>query len=272
MRLELPAPLQKSGENAYSVCGQGTPLVLIHGVGMRQQVWAPQVQDLARDFQVITWDMPGHGQSGIPPEGVQLAHYAEQLRKLLDHLDVERAHVVGHSMGALVALEFALTWPQRCLRVAALNAVFCRTPEQRAAVIARAESLATSGIESTLDATLARWFEPASDPDIRQIPAQVREFLLQVNPDGYRRTYELFARSDRAHETRLQNLQPPALFMTGELDANSRPEMSQAMAALAPDARVDILPGARHMMPLTHAPEVNRRLRAFLGGRHNTPP
>ena len=159
MKLELPSQLENFGITAFSVTGQGTPIVLIHGVGMRQQVWAPQVRDLGRDFKVITYDMLGHGQSDVPPEGVQLTCYAEQLLALLDHLGIQRAHVIGHSMGALIALEFALNYPQRCLRVAALNAVFCRTPEQSEAVIQRASSLVTSGILAGLDATLARRFD-----------------------------------------------------------------------------------------------------------------
>ena len=266
MKLELPGPLQKFGETGFSVSGRGTPIVLIHGVGMRQQVWAPQVQDFARDFKVITYDMLGHGQSDVPPEGVQLTCYAEQLRGLLDHLGIQRAHVVGHSMGALVALEFALTYPQRCLRVAALNAVFCRTPEQSAAVIQRARSLATSGIVAGLDATLARWFDHAPDETLQQISAQIREFLCLVDPDGYRRTYELFASSDRAHQTRLKSMVVPVLFMTGQHDANSQPGMSRAMAELVPVASLEILPDARHMMTLTHAADINQRLRSFLSG------
>lgn len=266
MRLELPGPLQKFGGTAFSVSGQGTPIVLIHGVGMRQQVWAPQVRDLARDFEVITYDMLGHGQSEVPPEGVQLSSYSEQLRGLLDHLGIGRAHVVGHSMGALVALEFALNCPQRCLRIAALNAVFCRTPEQSAAVIQRAGSLATAGILAGLDATLERWFDHACEETLQQISLQIREFLCSVNLDGYRRTYELFASSDRAHLTRLKSLLVPALFMTGQHDANSQPGMSRAMAELAPTASLEILADARHMMTLTHAADVNQRLRSFLSG------
>jgi pimeloyl-ACP methyl ester carboxylesterase len=266
MKLELPGALKTFAGTAYSVAGQGTPVVFIHGVGMRQQVWAPQAQALAREFQVITYDMLGHGQSQVPPEGVQLVDYAQQLRDLLDHLGLTRVHVVGHSMGALVALEFGLTHPERCLRLAALNAVFCRTPEQSAAVRQRAQDLGMTGLQATLDATLARWFDPdTADETLQQMSAQIRSFLSEVHLEGYQRTYALFARSDRAHETRLKDLPMPALFMTGQYDANSQPAMSEAMAARAPHARADILSGARHMMTLTHADDVNRRLHAFLG-------
>lgn len=266
MKLELPSQLENFGITAFSVTGQGTPIVLIHGVGMRQQVWAPQVRDLGRDFKVITYDMLGHGQSDVPPEGVQLTCYAEQLLALLDHLGIQRAHVIGHSMGALIALEFALNYPQRCLRVAALNAVFCRTPEQSEAVIQRASSLVTSGILAGLDATLARWFDPACEDTHQQISAQIRDFLCQVDPVGYRRTYELFASSDRMHLTRLKSMEVPVLFMTGQNDVNSQPSMSRAMADLVPVASLEILADARHMMTLTHAADINQRLHSFLSG------
>ena len=90
--------------------------------------------------------------------------------------------------------------------------------------------------------------------------------LLQVQPLGYARTYRLFASSDAAHVDRLSGLQPPALFLTGELDPNSTPVMSEAMARLAPRSRLDVVPGARHMMNLTHADRVNASLRRFLAG------
>jgi pimeloyl-ACP methyl ester carboxylesterase len=74
----------------------------------------------------------------------------------------------------------------------------------------------------------------------------------------------LFAQSDRAHADRLKDLLLPVFFMTGEHDANSEPTMSQAMARLAPGSCVEVLSGARHMMTLTHADEVNSRLVHFL--------
>src|SRR2546428_1048713 len=99
---------------AWSRYGSGAPLVLVHGVGMAQAVWAPQVSDLARDFDVLVYDMWGHGQSTLPAGSLELNHYAQQLVDLLDHLRLPSVHVVGHSMGALVALEFALSYPPRC--------------------------------------------------------------------------------------------------------------------------------------------------------------
>lgn len=254
----------KAGPTAYSVSGQGEAVVLVHGVGMAKDIWLPQVAELSRRFQVVAYDMLGHGGSDLPPEGATLGAYADQLRALLDHLGIERADVVGHSMGALVATEFALRHPARTRSLAALNAVFQRTPEQRAAVESRAALLKTAGLVETVAPTLQRWFGDPVPADLRDAAALTERLLRSVDPVGYARTYELFAMSDRVHADRLPALAPPALFMTADGDLNSSPSMSQAMAALAPHGRAHVIEGARHMMTVTHPRAVNDALVSFL--------
>lgn len=264
-----PPPARERGVLAdgtsYALYGQGTPIVFIHGVGMQQDVWVPQIIGFVREHTVITFDMLGHGQSPLPSEQPTLAEYAEQVRRLLDHLNVIKAHIVGHSMGALVALEFALRAPERCLSVTALNAVYCRSQEQLESVKGRVRSLQMGGAEPGVDATLARWFGDPIPPYLDTTAQLCRRLLSGVNRQGYLRTYALFANSDRAHEGRLDQLQVPSLFMTGEFDPNSTPAMSEAMAAAVPGACFRVLAGERHMMSLTGAPQVHAELHPFLG-------
>ncbi len=254
-----------AGGTAFSIHGAGEPLVLIHGVGMEQIIWAPQVNELARDHQVVTYDMLGHGNSRDPEEGVTLPDYAAQLAALMDELEIPAANIVGHSMGALVALEFALSRPERTLRVAALNAVFMRTPEQKAAIMARARALKAAGVRATVQSTLSRWFGDEVPTGLHEVAEMIGRILSRVHPIGYARTYQLFAQSDAVHADRLGTLRMPALFMTGELDPNSAPGMSIAMAERAPGSELVIIPGARHMMNVTTPAAVNEALRSFLG-------
>lgn len=256
----------KAGATAYSVRGRGEAVVLVHGVGMDRHIWQPQVIELARRFQVVAYDMLGHGGSDLPPEGVTLDAYADQLRALLDHLDISQADVVGHSMGALVAIEFALTHPVRTRSVAALNAVFQRSPEQRAAVESRAAMLKTEGLGEVVAPTLQRWFGHPVPAELQDAAALTGRLLRSVDPVGYARTYEIFAMSDRMHADRLPALAPPALFMTADGDLNSSPSMSHAMADLAPRGRAHVIEGGRHMMTVTHPQAVNDALVGFLEG------
>lgn len=269
-----PLPLVSGTANgtAFSVYGGGEPLVLIHGVGMGKEIWAPQIAEFSRDYKVIVYDMLGHGGSELPAADVTLKDYAAQLAGLLDHLKVAAANVVGHSMGALVALEFALHYPQRTLRLVALNAVFMRTPAQRAAVQERAATLDHTGVAATVDSTLLRWFGEPIPAALTESAALVKHFLISVHPQGYARTYRLFANSDAIHAAGLPGLALPALFMTGEFDPNSSPDMSRAMAELAPQGRLEIVEGERHMMSVTAPAEINRRLRAFLAATQASAP
>ena len=239
-------------------------VVLIHGVGMNQSVWAPQIDALTAAYQVIVYDMLGHGASALPTPAPTLDEYASQLEALLDATQIERAHVVGHSMGALVALEFALTHPQRTLSVVALNAVYDRTPAQREAVMSRAATLSDAPAAAGVDATLSRWFGDPVPGHLTQAAQAVRDLLLSVDPIGYARTYRLFASSDDAHVGRLAHLAVPALFLTGECDPNSSPSMSLAMADVAPYGRAEVISNERHMMNVTDPARVNERLLAFL--------
>ena len=249
---------------AYSVAGEGDVLVLIHGVGMNRCVWEPQVAALRAHFRVVSYDMLGHGASRLPAASPQLDEYAAQLLALLDHLGIRTAHVVGHSMGSLIALEFALRYPPRVTSVTALNAVYDRTPSQRAAVMQRAASLNGGLDQPSINATIARWFDDPVPGHLANVAELVRSLLESVDLEGYARAYRLFASSDQAHLGRLPQLAIPALFMTGECDPNSSPAMSESMAAAAPLGRAEIIANERHMMNVTAPSIVNQRLLHFI--------
>ncbi len=95
-------------------------MVLVHGVGLRGDVWAPQVAAFSTSHRVIVYDTLGHGGSGLPPESAGLGVYVAQLEGLLDALGVACAVLIGHSMGALITTAFAIANPGRVAALAAL--------------------------------------------------------------------------------------------------------------------------------------------------------
>lgn len=252
-----------AGTTRYRREGRGAPLLLLHGLGMNGGVWAPQVEALRGSYDVVTFDMLGHGGTSLPPPDATLTDYADQVLSVMDALDIETAHLAGHSMGALISLEFALTHPERVRSVAPLNGIYGRTEEQRMAALQRADMLATRTAPTDPTETLRRWFGEPVPPHWRHAADTARALLQSVNPTGYAITYRLFAQSDSRHRGRLQSLQMPALYMTGEFDPHSTPEMSRAMAEETPSARCEIIAGERHMMTLTAPAVIAERLQAF---------
>lgn len=252
--------------NGTSWCrtGTGPTLVLLHGVGMNKSVWAPEVNILSKSFDVVIYDMWGHGESELPSSELSLTNYTQQLVDLLTDLKITSAYIAGHSMGALIALDFAINNPNTCLGVCALNAVFNRSAEQSAAVKKRAADLSTGGVSVSLVETLERWFGQPGTHNFAGAEALSRELLLNVNPKGYAAAYSVFADSDKAHAQTLATLKSPAMFFTADGDPNSTPEMSFAMAALAPKGSSKVLAGHRHMMTLTAPEEVSATLATFI--------
>ncbi|QCG90119.1 alpha/beta fold hydrolase [Azospirillum sp. TSH100] len=244
--------------------GRGAPLVFIHGVGLCKEVWEPQIAAFAGTRRVIVYDMLGHGASGLEAVDGGLDAFVAQLARLLDDLGIDAADIVGHSMGALVALGFAVAHPERVRRLVALNAVYDRTDEQRTAVLARAAEIDRVGPHSAADRALGRWFGDAPAPDLVPKVEMVRDWLENADPVGYARAYRIFASGDRAHVGRLATLTMPVLYLTGDLDLNSSPAMSRRMAMETPNGHALSLSDERHMMALVSPDRVNAVLRDFL--------
>jgi pimeloyl-ACP methyl ester carboxylesterase len=253
------ASRNKTGPIAWREAGKGAPVLLIHGVGLNADAWEPQIVTLAARHRVIAIDMPGHGQSDLLPEGSVLSDYVTAIAGFIDALGISPVPVVGHSMGALIALGLALDYPEKIASVVALNAVYCRDPVARSAVEARAAQLTGGAFE--VEGPIARWYP---DDPYGPLARHTADWLHAVDPKGYAAAYRVFATSDHVHEGRLGELACRALFMTGVSDHNSTPAMSDRMAREAPYGRSVALPGARHMMHLTHPAETTNTIVKFI--------
>ncbi len=102
---------------AFTIAGDGPPLLVLHGIGSNRQTWRPVLLLLARRFTVIAPDLLGHGESAKPRADYSIGGFANGMRDLLGVLGMERATVVGHSFGGGVAMQFAYQFPERTDRV-----------------------------------------------------------------------------------------------------------------------------------------------------------
>lgn len=246
---------------AYLDRGRGDEtVVLIHGVGMRIEAWAPQIERLAEDFRVVAVDLPGHGFSAPLGQPPQLQNFISWFETLLDELDLGPVNVAGHSMGALIATGIVAKAPKKVKRVALLNGVHRRSAEARAAVEARADEIVTGCFDR--EAPLGRWFSGAEKAT--EAYALVQELLATVDAEGYAAAYRAFATGDAVYSDCWPSVGCPALFLTGDGDLNSTPAMAREMAAATPKGNAVIVEGHRHMVNLTAPHAVNEALSAWL--------
>ena len=248
-------PRSKIANLAVIAAGHGPLVVLLHGVGLRSEAWSPIITDLAENYRILAVDLPGHGESEFQGPYSRICDYAQALLPLLQG----PCALIGHSMGALIALELARRYPDVVWSVAALNAVFERSPDAMAAVQARAAALEDRSV-SDPTSTLLRWF--GTNPSAER--AACSDWLSSVDPKGYKSAYTVFASVSGVPREALKQIKCPSLFLTGEQEPNSTPAMSKEMAALAPHGRAEVVPDAGHMMPMTHARSVAQILVPFL--------
>jgi pimeloyl-ACP methyl ester carboxylesterase len=260
-----------------SFCPQGThyqvfgepqlgkhTMVFIHGVGLDLSLWQDQVAGLKADQQIITYDMLGHGLSPSAPTDISLDTLAQQLLGLLDHMQLEQVHLIGFSLGGLVARVFATLHDHRLQSLVIMNSVFDRNESSRQAILKRVDDVEQHGPSANIDQALTRWFSPLYSQNNRHYLAQLKTKVLANHGASYGRCYRLFGEGDNAVKDQLNNITCPTLITTGELDPGSTPAMSHALAAQISCATVVILPNARHMMPVEKASEVNHLLQQFI--------
>lgn len=245
---------------AYFEAGEGKPLVLVHGVGLRLEAWAPQIESLAATHRVIAVDLPGHGASAPIDRGSGLSSFVDWLMGALDDLGLDSVNIAGHSMGAMIAGGCAVTVPGRVRRVALLNAVHRRDCAASSAVRARAAEIASGNIDPI--APLSRWF---GNECVESEPYRlVKKWLASVDIKAYATAYGAFAEGDALYADRWPQVTCPALFLTGELDPNSTPQMSRDLAAAAPRGEARIVAGHRHMVNMTAPDQVTTALQHWL--------
>jgi len=245
-----------SGGLALSRTGTGPAVLFIHGVGLRSESWNAVIAHMKTDFQYLTLDLPGHGQSkNAIPEIVDITTLTDFIR---GSLPAPPEFIVGHSLGALIAADYAIRYPAGLKAAAAMNTIFQRSETSRRAVMQRAEDLKTRGsIDPTV--TLKRWFGNTNSPE----RTACDQWLRSNRTDQYAKFYGIFARSSGVDPAGLSKLNVPVLFITGALEPNSTPAMTEAMAKISPMGHGYIVDDAAHMAPMTHAGEIAAEIKGF---------
>lgn len=233
-------------------------LVLLHGVGLDHTVWEPVIAELAGAFEVSALDLLGHGSRPAAPASTSLADLADDVATRV----ARGSHVVGFSLGALVAQHLALHHPELVASLTLVSSVCRRTPREREAVLARLRA-AEADFTASATASLQRWYD-GTDVD-EEVVRRTGATLLANDAASFLACYRVFATADAEVAPDLHRIGVPALAVTGELDPGSTPEMTHRLAESMPSCRAVVIPDARHMLPVQRPAELVSALTDFLG-------
>ena len=245
---------------AVEVTGTGAPVVMVHGLGGTANVWQPQVQALGDRYTIVRFDLEGSGRSKAQ-SGLSIERWVANIEAVMAGAGLERARLVGHSLGTLVAQHFASRYPERVDRLALLGVNRAPEDSRRQAVRDRATKVRSGGMLAIADNVIAAALSADTRERKPEVVAAVREFLLRQDPEGYARSCEGVAEAVAAD---LSRITCPVLLVAGSDDTVSPPSISERLAGELRNARVQVLPGCGHWLTLERPLEVNEHLAAFL--------
>lgn len=236
-----------SVEIAWERRGQGFPLVLIHGLGYARWGWEPVADALAERYEVVLLDNRGIGQSAAPPGAYRASEMADDVLRVLDEAGVPRTHVIGTSLGGMVAQELALANPDRVAKLV----LVCTTPggenaapmpEETVRLIAEAPALAR-------EVALRRFVENALAPDPSDAVVE-RILVHRRETDQPLAAWLSQAAAGMTFDAwdRLPELRVPTLVLHGTADVVVDPANAQLLAARIPGARHERFAGCGHLL------------------------
>jgi len=257
---------------SYCDRGSGLAVVFVHGHPFDQSMWDAQVEALSWKYRAITLDLRGYGASEVPDveattlEATTLETMARDVCGLLDHLRVERAVVVGLSMGGQVAMAFAGLFPER-LAGLVLAATFAEadTPEGAAARRAMAERFVQEGSVLPGGEMVPKLLAAASVKRDPQLAVKLFTMIANAPPAGA--AAALRGRALRKdYLSTLRGVRVPALIVAGTEDQYSSVEKARQMQEAIPGARLEVFEGVGHLPNLEDADRFNAVLHEFLAG------
>lgn len=238
--------------------GQGHAVLFLHGMGCDGTDWQPQVDALASEYRCITIDHRGHGRSDREVgDGYTIAGFAADAQAVLDHLAVERTHVVGLSMGGMIAQQLTLDAPERVCTLSLLD-TFARPGPLADGMAAMADQVEAGGLDVLASGFQAMVFAAATTATK---PELVERFDVQFRAN----TPVCLAADMRAIAgidvyDRLGSITAPTVVVCGAEDNLTPLPMAEELAATIPGATLEMVPDAGHFSNIENADVVNRIL------------
>lgn len=263
----------------YEVQGEGYPVVLIHGFGVSKEQWMGQFGPLSEHFKVIRLDNRGAGKSDRPNEPYTMDLFAEDTKALLDFLRIEKAHVIGWSVGGMIAQHFAIKYPNSVEKLILINTIDAWPADK-------------SGLEVYKNGKIASYKARLEDPEKAFFEAAKmgysRPFIKLMKEDPKKKFHGLFSAEDlikksitnpatpqdianQAHALgshnvtdKLHLIKADTLVMCADKDRQMPKIVNLKVHERISNSKFVVIEGASHESPLEKAPEINKIIIDFL--------
>lgn len=243
----------------YFESGNGEPLILIHGLGGSLEAWTFQYGDFSRYFRVIALDLRGFGMSDVP-ESISIYDFAEDVRNLMDHLEMEAASLLGLSMGGAICMAFFERYPERVRSLILANTLHKLPEAGKSQFEERLKLIERASMDEIADFIAGLSLHQKRE-DLKEL---VKAILRRNDKDFYRKVTEEIAKVN--FENLLPRINVPTLVLVADNDVTTPPALGEEIARLIPNSELRVVKSAAHLAKLENPEEFNRHVIEFLKG------
>ena len=237
------------------------PIVFIHGAGLNKDIWKPQI-DFLKDYTTLTYDLLGHGKTPLQKSKVNFNDFYEQLLSLIDELKLKKIHLIGFSLGALIARDFASKHSERLCSLIIHGSIYKRNENQRRVVVNR-WNVAKINRPASKKTALRRWL---SEDFIKKNPEAYKTIysLLEKNDQkNFLKIYEIFVKYED-NDIMIKKINVITLITTGENDVGSTPEMARNLSKVIKGSKFVEIKKGKHLCSIECADDVNVIFKNFI--------
>jgi len=238
-----------------------SPIVFIHGVGLTKEIWSPQL-DFFKNNNVLTYDLLGHGKTPLEKTQLNFEDFTKQLNNLINELEIKKVHLVGFSLGSLIARNFAATHGDKLSSLVLHGSIYKRSKEQKRIVQNRFE-LIKVGRAASKDRALRRWFSDKFLKDNKEMYNKISSMLDKNDHNNFLKVYKLFVNYEDDDQM-LNNINTNTLVTTGQYDVGSTTEMAKNLSEKIKGAKYIEIKDGKHLCSIECAEEFNKTIELFV--------
>jgi len=237
------------------------PIVFIHGVGLAKEIWEPQI-NFFKDYNTLIYDLLGHGKTPLKKSKISFDDFSKQLVKLINELNFKKIHLIGFSLGALIARHFACEYGDKLSSLIIHGSIYKRTEEQKRVVKNRFE-VAKMNKPASKQTALRRWLSDDFKKKKPDIYKKIYSILEKNKRLDFLKCYEIFV-NYADDDNMLKKINVNTLITTGENDVGSTPEMSKNLSKMIQGSKFIEIKKGKHLCSIECADDVNITFKKFI--------
>ena len=245
---------------------ENDPIIFIHGIGLNHGIWNEQIRYF-KNYNTIVYDLIGHGKTPLNKKKIDMKDFSKQLLKLVNGLNINKFHLIGFSLGSLIARDFAASYHDRLSSLTIFGTVYKRSEDEKRQITNRYETMKLKK-DITKIRAVQRWFTEKFLKKNPKIYKKIYSMLKNTNHETWLKVYKLFVQHED-DDIRIKQITTKTLIVTGAEDIGSKPKMSEEISKLIQGSLCKIIKNGRHLCNIECAENFNLTLKEFIDNQNN---